>query len=85
MYVKDSMAKDLQTITPEQAISEAIEVMSSKKLHRIPVVDGNKKLVMKSGTSIALFPKDGYIFGGELENDEYFDSQSAHLLSSISL
>lgn len=45
MYVKDSMATNLQTIKFDQTVSEAVEVMSSSKLHRIPVVDDNNKLV----------------------------------------
>lgn len=45
MYVKDSMSKDLQVIKPNQTISEAIEAMSLKSLHRLPVVDDNNKLV----------------------------------------
>ena len=45
MYVKDSMSVDLQTIKPEQTVSEAIEAMSSRDYHRLPVVDENNKLV----------------------------------------
>lgn len=45
MYVKDSMSKELVTIKSNQTISEVIEVMSSGKLHRVPVVDDNNKLI----------------------------------------
>lgn len=45
MYVKDNMSTDLQTANANQTISEVIEVMSSNKLHRVPVVDSSNKLV----------------------------------------
>jgi len=45
MYVKDNMVPSPITIHPEQSVSEAIDLMSENKLHRLPVVDGNNTLV----------------------------------------
>ncbi len=45
MYVKDNMVPSPITIGPNQSVSEAIDIMSENKLHRLPVVDGSNKLV----------------------------------------
>ena len=45
MYVKDNMVSSPVTIRPEQSVSEAVDLMSENNLHRLPVVDGNGKLV----------------------------------------
>lgn len=45
MYVKDNMVPSPIVIGPNQSVSEAIELMSENKLHRLPVVDGAGKLV----------------------------------------
>ena len=45
MYVKDNMIPDPITIGPEQSVSEAIDLMSENKLHRLPVVNKDNSLV----------------------------------------
>ena len=45
MYVKDNMITSPITINPNQSVSEALDLMSDNKLHRLPVVDGSGKLV----------------------------------------
>ncbi|MBR4469955.1 MAG: CBS domain-containing protein [Erysipelotrichaceae bacterium] len=45
MYVKDYMVSSPITLRPEQSVSEAVDVMDENNLHRLPVVDGNGKLV----------------------------------------
>ena len=45
MYVKDNMVPSPITIHPEQSVSEAIDLMSENKLHRLPVVDRDNTLV----------------------------------------
>ncbi|MBO7677051.1 MAG: CBS domain-containing protein [Erysipelotrichaceae bacterium] len=45
MYVKDNMVPSPIVIGPNQSVSEAIDLMSENKLHRLPVVDGKGKLV----------------------------------------
>lgn len=45
MYVKDKMTKDLKTIGLNASVTEAIELMGENKLHRIPVIDQNNKLL----------------------------------------
>ena len=45
MYVKDNMVPSPIVIGPNQSVSEAIDLMSENKLHRLPVVDGTGKLV----------------------------------------
>ena len=44
MYVKDNMVSGPITIGPDQSVSEAIDLMSENRLHRLPVVDKNGKL-----------------------------------------
>lgn len=45
MYVKDNMIPSPITIGPDQSVSDAVDLMSENKLHRIPVVDNSGKLV----------------------------------------
>ena len=45
MYVKDNMIKDPITLSPDQSVSEAVDLMSDNGLHRLPVVDENNKLI----------------------------------------
>ena len=45
MYVKDNMIPDPITIRPEQSVSEAIDLMSENRLHRLPVVNEDNRLV----------------------------------------
>ena len=45
MYVKDNMVSSPITLRPEQSVSEAVDIMSENELHRLPVVDGEGKLV----------------------------------------
>ena len=45
MYVKDNMITSPITIGPNQSVSEALDIMSENKLHRLPVVDGTGKLL----------------------------------------
>ena len=42
MFVKDNMTKDPVCITPESTISQVIDLMSEKGLHRLPVVNGKR-------------------------------------------
>ena len=44
MYVKNRMTKNPICIGVNNKISEVVDIMNEKKLHRIPVVNG-KKLV----------------------------------------
>ena len=39
MYVKDNMIPGPITIRLDQSVSEAVDLMSENKLHRLPVVD----------------------------------------------
>ncbi|MBQ2657503.1 MAG: CBS domain-containing protein [Erysipelotrichaceae bacterium] len=45
MYVKDNMIPSPITIKPDQSVSEAVDLMSENKLHRLPVVDDQGKLI----------------------------------------
>ena len=45
MYVKDNMIKDPITLTGDQSVSEAVDLMSDNGLHRLPVVDKDNKLI----------------------------------------
>lgn len=45
MYVKDNMIKDPITLTGDQSVSEAVDLMSDNGLHRLPVVDQDNKLI----------------------------------------
>ena len=42
MFVRDNMTKDPVCITPDQTISQVVDLMSEKKLHRLPVVQGKR-------------------------------------------
>jgi len=45
MYVKDNMIPGPITIKADQSVSEAVDLMSENKLHRLPVVDHEGKLI----------------------------------------
>lgn len=45
MYVKDNMVPSPITIKADNSVSEAIDIMSENKLHRLPVIDNNGKLI----------------------------------------
>lgn len=45
MYVKDKMKRDVIVVKPNASVTEAIELLGENKLHRLPVVDNNNKLV----------------------------------------
>ncbi|MBR3264535.1 MAG: CBS domain-containing protein [Erysipelotrichaceae bacterium] len=45
MYVKDNMVSGPIVIGPNQSVSQALDIMSENKLHRLPVVDGSGRLV----------------------------------------
>lgn len=43
---------DVTTVTPSDSVSDAAEIMSSKKLHALPVVEGKKLVGMVSRIDI---------------------------------
>ena len=43
--VKDIMTVDVLSIAPDSTLPEARRLMSSKKVRRLPVVDGGQQLV----------------------------------------
>ena len=45
MYVKDHMTADPFTVTGDTVISKAVDIMAKNHFHRLPVTDGNGKLV----------------------------------------
>ena len=45
MYVKDNMTRNPYTIGLNQSVSEALDIMSACKVHRLPVVDQKGKLI----------------------------------------
>ena len=45
MYVKDNMTRNPYTVTSAKSVSEALDIMSASKVHRLPVVDNKGKLV----------------------------------------
>lgn len=45
MYVKDNMTRNPYTIGLDKPVSEALDIMSASKVHRLPVVDSRGKLL----------------------------------------
>ena len=45
MYIKDHMTKNPVTVTGDVSLSQATEIMGQGKFHRLPVVDGDGKLI----------------------------------------
>ena len=45
MYVKDHMTVNPVTITVDTPLSKALEIMGKNHFHRLPVVDGDHKLI----------------------------------------
>ncbi|OGS21941.1 MAG: hypothetical protein A2252_04180 [Elusimicrobia bacterium RIFOXYA2_FULL_39_19] len=42
---KDIMTKDVQTIGPDATLAEVVEILLSKEISGIPVVDSNKNMI----------------------------------------
>lgn len=42
MYVVDKMTKDVVVVDPYQTISEVLDLMNTHRIHRVPVMDGDK-------------------------------------------
>ena len=45
MYVKDNMTRNPYTVGLDKSVSEALDIMSASKIHRLPVVDHKGKLL----------------------------------------
>jgi len=45
MKVKDIMSKEVFTAQPEMNISEVTKILAENKIHGVPVVDENKKII----------------------------------------
>lgn len=45
MFVSERMTKNVSTVTPEQSVSTAFQILKTKKYSQLPVVDQNGKLV----------------------------------------
>lgn len=45
MYVKDNMTRNPYTVSMDHSVSEALDIMSASKIHRLPVVDQKGKLL----------------------------------------
>ncbi len=45
MYIKNRMTKDVATVSPDDSISKAFQVLTEKNHSQLPVVDKNNKLV----------------------------------------
>ena len=45
MYVKDNMSRNPYTIGLDQSVSEALDIMSASKIHRLPVVNQKGQLL----------------------------------------
>jgi len=69
--VSDVASDDVITVTPEMATSEAAELMSEHQVRRLPVVDGDDKLV-------------GIVSLGDLAVKEGRDSRMGETLENIS-
>ena len=50
--VRDIMTADVIAVTPENNVRECMELMSSKRIRHLPVVDGKKLIGMLSITDI---------------------------------
>ena len=50
--VRDIMTADVVAVTPENNVRECMELMSSKRIRHLPVVDGKKLIGMLSITDI---------------------------------
>ncbi|MFV0254737.1 MAG: CBS and ACT domain-containing protein [Erysipelotrichaceae bacterium] len=53
MKVKTIMSKDLQVVNPNDKISQAVSLMSTCKLHRLPVVSENKLVGLITEKTVA--------------------------------
>ena len=51
--LKDVMSTPLVTISPDETVWELAQLMKVKKIHRIPVISGNKLVGMVSTTDLA--------------------------------
>jgi len=45
MIIEDMMTKEIQTLSPDSTLAEAIELMAQKRIRHIPVLDSTEKVV----------------------------------------
>jgi CBS domain-containing protein len=56
--VKDIMTKDLVIISPDKTLEEAADVMTEKKIKKLPVVEGGKLIGIVTATDLIAYEKD---------------------------
>ncbi len=56
--VKDIMTKDLVIISPEKTLEEAADVMTEKKIKKLPVVENGKLIGIVTATDLISYEKD---------------------------
>jgi len=56
--VEEIMSKELITVTPEDTLEEAAEIMSSKKIKKLPVIEENKIVGIITASDLIAFEKE---------------------------
>lgn len=55
MYVKDWMTKDVVTLSPNDSITDAFDVMKKGDFHRVPIASNGKLVGLITGSTLADF------------------------------
>ncbi|MFH0929315.1 MAG: CBS domain-containing protein [Candidatus Aenigmatarchaeota archaeon] len=58
VVVGDIMTKELVIISPENTLEEAADVMTDKKIKKLPVVQGSKLVGIVTATDLVAYEKD---------------------------
>jgi CBS domain-containing protein len=56
--VEDIMTKDLVIISPDKTLEEAADLMTEKKIKKLPVVEGGKLIGIVTATDLIAYEKD---------------------------
>jgi CBS domain-containing protein len=71
MRVEDVMTRDVVTLTPEETLRDAINLLRRKRIRHLPVVDGNKLLGIVTDRDVKRATPS--VLAG-VERDEYDNS-----------
>ncbi|MBA2564226.1 MAG: CBS domain-containing protein [Gemmatimonadetes bacterium] len=71
LKIEDIMTDDVEAVTPDESVTDVVELMGGKQIRRVPVVDRDDRLV-------------GIISMGDIANRADYDEQLQEALEKIS-
>ncbi|OIO74621.1 MAG: hypothetical protein AUJ85_05310 [Elusimicrobia bacterium CG1_02_37_114] len=77
LKAKDLMTKDVITISPDATLADAIEILITKKISGMPVIDADKKMIGIISEKDIL----NFAFSGNLHNTKVKEAMTKNVTS----